>query len=260
MMYTNIKFRAVDSNPMSNAIARELAVVMPVYNEEACVAKVVDAWHSELSRLKINFVMIIINDGSQDGTRQSLAQFETDERVRIINKENSGHGPTVLMGYGMAVNEAQWVFQTDSDNEISPTSFNDLWARRDNFDALFGFRKGLEKGLSRKLISLVSRLTVRMLFGRGVFDVNIPYRLIRAPILQRIVQQIPYDTFAPNIIISGALAASDARIFNTPVPHDGRKTGTGSIVKWKLWKSAFKAFFQTITYSFKIKSHFEVKK
>ena len=46
----------------------ELVLVMPVYNEKACICQVVDAWHDELTRFGMNFQMIILNDGSRDGT------------------------------------------------------------------------------------------------------------------------------------------------------------------------------------------------
>ena len=85
-----------------------------------------------------------------------------------------------------------------------------------------------------------------MLFGKGVQDVNTPYRLMRAAILKQIVEQIPAGTFAPNVIISGAVAQAGLRICNLPVPHQGRRTGSVSIVKWKLWQAAFRSFRQTL--------------
>ena len=84
--------------------------------------------------------------------------------------------------------------------------------------------------------------------GRGVVDVNVPYRLMRSEILRPIVQRIPEGTFAPNVIISGEFNRSGARIVNVPVPYEGRTTGTVSIVKWRLWKAAMRSFWQTLTY------------
>jgi glycosyltransferase involved in cell wall biosynthesis len=194
----------------------------------------------------IEFRMIVLNDGSRDGTREALAAFEGDPRVTVIHKPNSGHGPTILMGYRQAVELAPWVFQCDSDDEMKPEHFPELWNIRDPYDAVFGLRQGRRQNVGRKIISAGSRLTVRLLFGKGVLDVNTPYRLMRSDLLKQILPQIPDDTFAPNVIISGTLARSGARICNRPVPHEGRRTGTASIVKWKLWKSALKALWQTL--------------
>ena len=88
----------------------ELALVMPVYNEEACVAGVVRAWLEVLGGLGIDFRMIVLNDGSRDRTAEVLAQYAGDARIEAVNKPNSGHGPTILEGYRRAVELADWVF------------------------------------------------------------------------------------------------------------------------------------------------------
>jgi len=224
----------------------DLIVTLPVFNEEGCIAEVVSSWREALARLGIRFRILILNDGSTDGTRQVLDQFAGDDRIEVIHKPNSGHGPTLLQGYRRAVSQAEWVFQCDSDNEMSPEAFPRLWEKRERYDALFGVRKGRKQNRGRALISAVSRGSVRLLFGPGVTDVNTPYRLMRARLLEAIVAQIPADTFAPNVIISGALAQARLRIWNEPVEHRGRKTGRASIVKWKLWKAAFRSFVQTL--------------
>ncbi|GAM08923.1 putative glycosyltransferase [Geobacter sp. OR-1] len=229
----------------------ELALVMPVYNEEACICQVVDAWNDELTRLGINFQMIVLNDGSTDETANKLEYYSNNPRIDFINKANSGHGPTILEGYSIAVQHAEWIFQVDSDNEMSHSNFNSLWQQREGYVALFGCRIGRQQNIGRKYISSVSRMTVKLLFGQGVVDVNTPYRLIRSSILTEIIKQIPLNTFAPNILISGVIAASGHKFINLPVPHEGRKTGVISIVKWRLWKAAILSLFQTI--SFRVK-------
>ena len=226
----------------------DVALVMPVYNEEACIANVVRSWHLMLSGLNVDFQMIVLNDGSRDGTREALSAFANEKRIRVVNKPNSGHGPTILTGYREAVGIAEWVFQCDSDDEMKADHFPELWRVRDPCDAVFGFRQGRHQNVARKIISACSRLTVHLLFGRAVTDVNTPYRLMRASAIKEIIAALPDDSFAPNIIISGALASSGARICNCPVPHEGRRTGSVSIVKWRLWKAALKSFRQTLQY------------
>ncbi len=224
----------------------DLAIVMPVYNEEACIARVVRSWLEMLDALEIDYRMLVLNDGSKDGTAAELAQFRDDRRVELIDKTNSGHGPTILMGYQQAVKLADWVFQCDSDDELKPDAFPEFWNARDRYDALFGVRSGRRQSAGRRIISACSRGTVRLLFGRKVVDVNVPYRLMRAELLKRILPQIPADTFAPNLMIAGAFARSRARTVNLPVAHEGRKTGAASLLKWKLWRAAIRAFGQTV--------------
>ncbi len=233
--------------------ALDLAVVMPVYNEEACIVDVVKSWSAVLSGLNIAYQILVLNDGSRDGTKDVLATFADDERVEVINKANSGHGPTILMGYHKAVDLASWVFQCDSDDEMKAEHFPQFWTKRQDYGALFGIRAGRQQNIGRKLISGTSCLTVRLLFGKGVEDVNVPYRLIRSDLLRQIIAQIPDDTFAPNVLISGALARAGIPLYNHPVPHEGRKTGAASLMKWKLWKAALRSFGQTLRSRPKIK-------
>ena len=183
----------------------ELTIVMPVYNEQDAIEGVVEEWMVELDRLNIRCEFRLYNDGSRDHTAERLERLKgRHPQLVVINKPNEGHGPTILRGYRETM--APWVFQTDSDGEMPASCFSELWNRREDYDALFGIRAGRVQNVRRKLISLVSRCTVAVFFGKGVLDVNTPYRLIRSSLMKSIVTQIPNDTFAPNVIISGALA------------------------------------------------------
>ena len=228
--------------------AVELAVVMPVYNEEACIDEVLRSWLEVLSVERIDFRILVLDDGSTDGTAEALAKFAADNRVEIIRKANSGHGPTILNGYARAVSIAEWVFQCDSDNELKAGSFPTLWSARHRHDAVFGVRTGRRQSIARRLVSAGSRLVARTLAGGAVSDPNVPYRLVRSSWLGRLVPLVPKDAFAPNIILSCALSRSRARILNCPVPHEARKTGVAAIGGWKLWQGAFRAFLQTVRY------------
>jgi dolichol-phosphate mannosyltransferase len=224
---------------------KELMLVMPVYNEEGCVADVIETWQESLQKLNIDYQMLILNDGSLDGTAEVLKRYATNRNLNIVSKKNSGHGPTILEGYRRVVESAHWVFQVDSDNELHAKYFERLWKIRHDYDALFGFREGRASGFDRWLISFVSRVAVRFIFGSQVIDVNVPYRLIRAPLLRKIIQAIPDDTLSPNLLISGAFSQLGARVANVPIPHLNRQTGTISIRNWKLWKIALISTWQT---------------
>ncbi len=229
----------------------DLALVMPVYNEQECIEAVVKSWYAMLEQTVPEFRMIVINDGSRDATEAALAGLGHLTRLQVINKPNSGHGPTILKGYWLAVREAHWVFQCDSDDELPPDAFPRLWQQREQYDFLFGTRGGRVQNTGRLIITRGSRLAVRLLFGPGVRDVNTPYRLMRADLLADILTKIPPDAFAPNVIISGLAARRGHRFYHTEVEHRGRRTGTVSIIKWKLWKSVFKALGDTLKVALK---------
>ena len=225
----------------------DLALVVPVYNEGECVARVIASWHEVLRGLHIRFCMIVLNDGSRDDTAAQLEPFRANGNIEICHQENKGHGPTILVGYSRACDISEWVFHSDSDDEISPTHFPSFWRNRAEYDAILGVRQHRSRGVARRIISLAARLLVRALFGRGIRDVNVPYRLMRSSVLKQLIGQIPPGTFAPNVIISGAIVHSGLRFLEIPVPCEGRRTGSMSIVRWKLWKAAGQSLMQTLS-------------
>jgi glycosyltransferase involved in cell wall biosynthesis len=225
---------------------------MPVYNEEAIIAKVLTDWLNELSRLGINFELHIYNDGSKDKTLNIVNKLsENDFRVKIHNKTNSGHGPTIIQGY-QENSDAEWIFQIDSDDELASVSFEKLWAERKEYDILLGSRIGRVSFLSRRILSLVSRLSVRFFYGKGIDDVNSPYRLMRYEKFRDYFNKIPKNTFTPNVIISGVACMDKLRIFVHPVLHKNRLTGTVSLKRWKLAEAGIRSFFQIILFRFRI--------
>ncbi len=228
-----------------------LTVVMPVYNEADAIEPVLEKWVAILDTLGIRYRIYAYNDGSKDATGDILERIANSSNGRIvgITKPNSGHGPTILQGYREAVADSEWIFQIDSDDEMGPESFPTLWAQREKYDFLVGQRDGRKQPLSRKIISFVSRLCVRIFYGKGVWDVNAPYRLMRASTFERFYHDIPADTFAPNVILSGLAARHKLRMLEIPVPQHDRTTGEVSIKKWKLLKAAAKSFTQTIAYA-----------
>jgi glycosyltransferase involved in cell wall biosynthesis len=228
---------------------RDLIVVMPVYNEEGAIQAVVEKWIGALSSLEIDFEIRAYNDGSKDKTGLILKQMsEKNPQFVAYDKANSGHGPTILTGYRQAAKSAQWIFQMDSDDEMGPESFKALWDAREFHDFLIGRRDGYVQPLPRKIISAISRLTVWTCFGKGVWDVNAPYRLMRASLFAPLFDAIPEDTFAPNLIISGWAALSRLRIFEARVIRQERQTGMVSIKKWRLFKAACRSFWQTFAF------------
>lgn len=234
--------------------SHELAVVMPVYNEEGSIGQVLTSWREVLHASGVDFVMLVINDGSTDRTGEILRPFADDERIRVVVQSNMGHGPSILRGYRQAVELGEWILQCDSDDEIPADSFGRLWAIRQQADAVFGFRRNRRQTLQRRVISFFSQLTVDLFFAGGVRDVNTPCRLMRASALRPILDHIPPHTFAPNLMVSGGLCLSRAQIVNVPVSFCPRRSGHVSIVRWGLWKAAFRSFCQTVSGSRRMRS------
>ena len=235
-------------------MSETLCVVMPVYNERDAIGPVLEKWDAALKSLGIDYEIRPYNDGSRDDSLEVMRRVASrlGRGVNVKNKSNGGHGNTILTGYREAARDGfGWIFQIDSDDEMGPEKFGELWSQRINYDFLVGIRDGRVQALPRKVISFVSRLCVRLLYGKSVWDVNTPYRLMRVSVFKPFYEAIPITTFAPNVILSGLAARHKLRCFETRVPQHDRTTGEVSIKKWKLLKAAARSFWQTIIFSFR---------
>jgi glycosyltransferase involved in cell wall biosynthesis len=232
--------------------SKQLILVMPVYNEEECIVGVVGDWLATFERLGIDAAAMVLDDGSRDASWERLQVYADDPRVILETSPNSGHGPTILRGYRRALAMGDWVFQCDSDDEMSSEHFGEVWKLRENNDAVFGYRHGRAQDPVRCLVTWVSRGTVRVLFGDRVRDVNTPYRLMRTDSLGRILASVPDDTFAPNIMIAGGYSLGSWRVAEVAVPHRPRQTGSASLFRWGLLRAAVRSFGQTLRFRAKL--------
>jgi dolichol-phosphate mannosyltransferase len=212
-------------------------LVMPAYNEEACIAQVVRGWIAEFSRiLGGDFRMIVVNDGSRDRTGAILDEVAAGEpRLVVVHQKNAGHGGALLRGYREAIGlKPAYVFQVDSDDQFKPADFNQLWQRREESRCILGYRSVRHDAFHRLVITRILRVVLMLLYGRYLKDSNVPFRLLEANFLDAALRIIPSETFAPNIFIAVLGARLDANLMHLPVSHEDRKTGTVSIVRWKL--------------------------
>lgn len=228
---------------------KELIIVIPIYNEEAIIQTVIKDWVMTLRNLKIDFELRAYNDGSKDETLSKLrAMVHIYPELTVVDKPNSGHGPTILKGYRDA--NAIYVFQVDSDNEMKAKYFEALWRERANYDFIIGRRAfNFKVPIPRKIVSFMAKKAVHFFYGRGISDVNVPYRLMNKAKFSEIFEAIPIDTFAPNVIISGMAIRKKLKIKDHFVPTDFRATGAVSIQRMKLLRVAIMSFRETVSFA-----------
>lgn len=197
-----------DLKEIGRVLTAPLVVVMPIYNEEANIAEVVSGWSECLSSLGINFQILALDDGSQDGTHETLLRLEAEdpEVLCVVRKPNSGHGVTCRIGYDIAIcSNPAWILQIDSDGQCDPKHFPEFWNRREQFDCIFGTRKTREDGLARVITSAICRVASSLLCGQDLKDPNVPYRLIRRAVLRRALQYIPPSFNVHNVALTYVL-------------------------------------------------------
>ena len=210
-------------------LLKDVAVVIPVFNEEKLIGECINEWINILDSVNLNYEILIIDDGSSDATISIVERYGDNQNIQVIIKQNEGHGPTILAGYKRAVGIAEWVFQADSDNEISPNQFSALWSKRQGQDAVIAWRQCRNQTTVRRLVTFFARVTTKVLFRCHLRDVNIPFRLFRSETLTILLEKIPSDTFAPNIALSGALSLMNYQVEECPVVFNQRIVGESSL-------------------------------
>src|SRR2546425_8397045 len=196
---------------MADQATPTLTVVMPAFNEAGAIREVVSGWDRQLGTLGVPYEIRVYDDGSRDGTGDLVAAVARERPcVAAVRQTNRGHGPTILRGYHEA--RGEWVFQTDSDDEMGPESFPLVWERRHEADIVLGFRDGRAAPPARRLVTAVARWAGRLCFGARVRDANAPYRLYRRVALERLLAAVPPDAFAPNVILTGPVYRAGYRI------------------------------------------------
>jgi glycosyltransferase involved in cell wall biosynthesis len=205
----------------------KLYVVMPAYNEEGAIAKIVDEWHTVIESIGNGSKLVIFNDGSKDRTRSVLEKIKSKyPNLIVVHKENAGHGPTCILAYKYAVAEgADWIFQTDSDGQTKASGFLSFWKQRNNYDFIIGWRLMRGDGLSVK-------------------DANTPFRLMKVDRLRQYLPAIPDDYFLPNTLLSVMITKNKERIAWQKITFAQRTSGVTSIPLAKFGKLGIKLIAQ----------------
>lgn len=230
-----------------------LSIVMPAYNEQDCIEKVVYSWTNFLKTKfpNDNTTLIVINDGSKDNTKVLLDKLLNEvTNLTVVHQKNGGHGNAVVNGYRKALElGSEYVFQTDSDDQFISEDFDKLWDKRSQSQFILGYREVRHDAGVRLFITKFLRGTISTVYGTFIMDSNIPFRLIKGTFLKKLMDQLPNpEPFAPNIFLSVMAKKSGQQLFDIPITHKDRETGTVSIVKWNLWKVCIRSFKELLRF------------
>lgn len=230
----------------------ELTIIIPVYNESEIIESVIENWIKTLDEMKIKYLIKIYNDGSTDNTMLKLDKLQKKYlQLIVINQNNIGHGASIFEGYKSATSE--WVFQTDSDDEIEILDFNKFWEVRDKYDFVIGYRTERKTRLIRRTISSISNLLTIYLFGAGVTDANCPFRLLKGELIKNAKRLLPEKPLVTNIDLCGFALYNHYNIQQIPVRYNCRKTGKASLQSFKLIVFCINAFIEIIKFGIKLR-------
>lgn len=182
-----------------------LYIVMPAYNEEANIRRVVEAWYPILEGKSEKSRLVIADKGSKDKTHDIIEDMRKEKypQLEILDTESQFHGPKVIALYDYAIQSgADYIFQTDTDGQTNPDEFEAFWKARNEFSGLFGNRTVREDGNDRAFVEKVVCFLLRIYFGVKIPDANAPFRLMQAQTVKKYLYKMPSDYNLPNIMLT----------------------------------------------------------
>ncbi len=204
-----------------------LSILMPVYNERERVQRAIAEVLA--TELPTDFELILVNDGSTDGTTEILRSGEWDERVRLFeHDQNQGKGAAIQTALREARGEFSAIF--DADLEYDPADLGALMPPllAGKTDACFGVRV-FDGYTSHSYLFVMGNkgvtLACNVLFNVYLHDIMTCHKMIRTDLFRALDLRANGFTIEPEI--TARLLQHGERIFEVPVHYHARASDEG---------------------------------
>jgi glycosyltransferase involved in cell wall biosynthesis len=221
-----------------------VSVIVPVFNEHATVAAVIDRL------LTIDFPtdreIIVVNDGSSDGTREVLGRLEGTPRLRIVHAEvNRGKGHAIRIGLDQARGDV--IAIQDADLELDPAQLGSLVEPllKGDAEVIYGSRF-LGRRPDAPWLTLVANHTLtsltNILYGSSITDMETCYKIMRTTVARGL--GLTADRFDIEPEITARLLKAGHRIVELPVTFTPRSRAAGKKIGWRDGIAAVRVLFR----------------
>lgn len=211
----------------------KLSIVMPVYNERLTIKQAIDRVLK--TELPIEKELVIVDDGSTDGTKEILEQV-TDEMVRVFYHErNRGKGAALKTGFKEIKGDI--VIIQDADLEYDPADYPVLLRPilDGRADVVYGsrFLSGPHRVLlfwhfiGNKLITLIADI----LYNINLSDIETGYKMFSSSLLKSI--KFSSNSFGFEAEFTAKVAKKRCRIYEVPIQYSGRTYEEGKKITWR---------------------------
>jgi dolichol-phosphate mannosyltransferase len=228
----------------------KLSIVIPVYNEVSSVLEVLNS----IEKLNIDKEIIVVDDGSTDGTRDILKKYESQSKLAkvILMEKNGGKGTALREGFKYVTGD--YTVVQDADFEYDP---NDLirmfdYALTNNADVVYGNRfaeKRFYKGMDWKNFlgnNVVLPITASVLYLEYIPDEATCYKMFKTEILKNIKLECKRFEFCPEV--TAKVRKKGYKIHHIPISYYPRTTNAGK--KLKALQDGAEAIWTLIKYRF----------
>jgi glycosyltransferase involved in cell wall biosynthesis len=209
----------------------DLSVIVPVYNEEQTLARLLD----RLLALTLPVQIIAVDDGSTDSSPAILEDYRDRHNIVYLrHTENHGKGAAIVTGLRAA--EGVYTVIQDADLEYDPNDIVAMYntARRHNADAVFGSRiMNPSSGISYRRFYWGGKFLTflaNLLYGVNISDESTCYKLVRTELMKSLNLQCRRFEFCPELVAK--LGKRKVRIFEIPIKYSPRKLQEGKKIRW----------------------------
>jgi dolichol-phosphate mannosyltransferase len=205
-----------------------VSVIVPVYNEVAHLDELLRAIHASPVKKEI----IIVDDGSTDGTREMLRALPPANDVTVVfHEKNCGKGAAIRSALPYA--RGEYVLIQDSDLEYDPGDYPALLQplQQQLANVVYGVRpdrpeRGLRFFLGAKLLTKLTNL----LYNAGIHDEATCYKVFRRTLISQIDLRCQRFEFCPEV--TAKLCRMGERIAEVPISYTPRSTGEGKKIRY----------------------------
>jgi glycosyltransferase involved in cell wall biosynthesis len=228
---------------------RKLSVVVPVFNERNTLVEIVRRMRAVELPDSIEREIVVIDDGSDDGTRDVLKQLG-DSTVRVIlHPHNRGKGAAVRTGFEHATGD--YILVQDADLEYDPEDWPRLLAPVLSGKArvVYGSRFTGERRNMLFLHWVGNRslsLTTNVLYNTTLSDMETCYKLVDRALVEQL--DLNADRFDIEPEITAKILKRGVRIYEVPISYTGREVDEGKKITWT---DGFSALWTLVKYRFR---------
>jgi glycosyltransferase involved in cell wall biosynthesis len=223
-----------------------LSVFFPAHNEADNIVPLVTKTVEVCRGLTDDFEIIVVNDGSTDGTREAadeLAQKFPEVRA-AHHPENRGYGGALITGFQEASKDA--VFFTDGDGQFDVAELDGFWKRLNDptksLDAVLGYRIKRQDRAHRRLFAWAWGRLIRVSCGFRVRDLDCAFKIIRRTHLQGVALEAQGAMITTELLAQ--LMARGLKYEEVGVNHYPRTAGEQSGGSVPVILRAFKELFK----------------
>ena len=200
-------------------LGRAVTVVIPAFNEAAHVAGQVTSVDRVMSTSGWDYEIIVVDDGSTDGTAEAASAAGLGRVVR--RQQNRGYGAALKLGVRLAAHD--WILITDADGTYPVEATPTLLAEAEANSMVVGSRTGavVEVPLARRPAKWFLNRLASYLAGRNLPDINSGLRLMRKSLINRYEHLLP-DGFSFTTTITLSAACNAHPLTYVPIDYHAR--------------------------------------